>query len=73
MDVKKQNGKFSSGVTLHALYRGMETAIALIDNYGDDYWPIFERLEAEINERESRAERLGRFRQLTANIEETMP
>ena len=48
----------------------METAVALVDKYGEAYWPVFERLEAEINERESRAERLGRFRQLTANFDE---
>ena len=64
--------KHSNTVTLHALYRGMEMAVALIDQYGDAFWPVFERLEAEINERESRTERLGRFRQLTSNFEKTL-
>ena len=50
-------------VTLPDLYRGMETAVALIDTYGEAYWPIFEWLEAEINDRESRAARLEKFRQ----------
>ena len=48
----------------------METAISLLDKYGDAYWPVFERLETEINERESRAERLTKFRRLTGNFEE---
>jgi len=65
--VKKQNKNNTRAVSLHALYRGMETAVALVDRYGDKYWPVFERLEAEINERESRAERLTRFRRHAEN------
>lgn len=45
----------------------METAVKLVDKYGDAYWPVFERLEAEISERESRAERLTRFRRHAEN------
>ena len=71
MDFKKQIGQSDTTVPLHALYRGMETAISLLDKYGDAYWPVFERLETEINERESRAERLTKFRRLTGNFEET--
>ena len=71
MDLKKQIGQSDTTVPLHALYRGMEMAISLLDKYGDAYWPVFERLETEINERESRAERLTKFRRITANIEET--
>lgn len=70
MNFKKQIGQPDTSVQLHALYRGMETAISLLDKYGDAYWPIFERLETEINERESRAERLTKFRRLTGNFEE---
>ena len=71
MDFKKQIGQTDTAVPLHSLYRGMETAISLLDKYGDAYWPVFERLETEINERESRADRLTKFRHITANIEET--
>ena len=53
----------NSTVTLPDLYRGMETSVALIDKYGEAYWPIFEWLEAEINDREGRAARLDKFRQ----------
>ena len=70
MNFKKQIGQPDTTVPLHALYRGMETAISLLDKYGDAYWPVFERLETEINERESRAERLTKFRHLTGNFEE---
>ena len=70
MDFKKQIKQSDTTVPLHALYRGMETAISLLDKYGDAYWPVFERLETQINERESRAERLKKFRQLAANFDE---
>ena len=68
MDIKKQIGQSDTSVPLYALYRGMESAISLLDEYGDAYWPVFERLETEINERESRAERLSKFRNLTASL-----
>ena len=71
MDVKKLIGQSDTTVPLHALYRGMETAISLLDKYGDTYWPVFERLETEINERESRAERLKKFRHITAKFGES--
>ena len=29
-----------------------------IDSYGDKYWPIFERLEGELEDRKSREKRL---------------
>ena len=70
MDVKLQTGKDIGPVSLHALYRGMESAVALVDKYGDAYWPVFARLEAEINERESRAKRLSRFRHANESFEE---
>lgn len=73
MAVKLQTGKDSGPVSLHALYRGMESAVALIDKYGDAYWPVFARLEAEINERESRAKRLSKFRHVHESLEETAP
>lgn len=70
MNFEKPIEQSDTTVPLHALYRGMETAISLLDKYGDAYWPVFERLETEINERESRAERLTKFRRITANFEE---
>jgi len=70
MDMKLQTGKETGPVSLHALYRGMESAVALVDKFGDAYWPVFARLEAEINERESRAKRLSRFRHANESFEE---
>jgi hypothetical protein len=33
----------------------------LIHRYGDSYWPVFERLEAELKARNSRKERLSAY------------
>lgn len=33
----------------------------LIDYYGDDYWPLLERLENELKMRQSRSSRLSRY------------
>lgn len=33
----------------------------LIHRYGDAYWPLFERLEAELKERNSRKDRLNAY------------
>jgi hypothetical protein len=37
---------------------GLAMLACLIDWYGDVYWPLFERLEAELQQRQSRAARL---------------
>lgn len=36
----------------------LRSVAQLIEAYGDKYWPIFERLEQELEARQSRAERL---------------
>lgn len=36
----------------------LASAARIIDRYGDAYWPIFERLERELENRRSRAARL---------------
>jgi len=33
---------------------GLVTAAKLVKAYGDDYWPIFEKLEKELDKRQSR-------------------
>lgn len=33
---------------------GLVTAAKLVEAYGDDYWPIFEKLEKELDKRQSR-------------------
>lgn len=44
----------------------LETALAslsrIIERYGDIYWPIFERLESELQARHARSARLARYR-----------
>ena len=36
------------------------TSVArIIDRYGDVYWPIFERLEGELQQRQSRRDRVA--------------
>lgn len=40
--------------------QGLKTAARLVDQLGDNYWPVFERLEHELELRQSRAERLKR-------------
>jgi len=40
----------------------LRTLTRIIDRYGMGYWPLFERLEAELAFRESLDERLGKWR-----------
>jgi len=37
---------------------GLNIVAGLIDDFGDAYWPIFDRLERELEERRSRSARL---------------
>jgi len=36
----------------------LESVARIIDRYGDVYWPIFDRLEAELSVRQSKTARL---------------
>ena len=51
--------------------RAMATVARVIELYGDAYWPILERLEAELEERRAKSARLNRhlhrFRQRKPN------
>lgn len=38
---------------------GLELLAELIDRYGDVYWPLFDRLERELEQRRSKAARLS--------------
>lgn len=40
--------------------RAMATVARVIELYGDAYWPILERLERELEERQAKANRLAR-------------
>ncbi len=37
-------------------------AANVVSQYGDKYWPIFDRIETELVARRSREERLSKFR-----------
>lgn len=41
----------------------LRTVARIIERYGDIYWPIFERLENELQMRRSRAARLNKYKQ----------
>lgn len=43
------------------LEKAIRSIARLIDRYGDAYWPLFERLEAELKERSSRKDRLNAY------------
>ncbi|KCZ99418.1 hypothetical protein HPO_05762 [Hyphomonas polymorpha PS728] len=41
--------------------KAIRSVARLIHRYGDAYWPLFERLEAELKERNSRKDRLNAY------------
>ena len=43
------------------IVRGLKTLARLIDAYGDAYWPIFERLELELEKVQSRTSRISKY------------
>lgn len=49
----------SSTITDQDIEDGLNFVAGLIDRHGDVYWPIFERLERELEERQSKAARLS--------------
>lgn len=40
------------------IHKALTSAARIVDRYGEVYWPIFERLERELENRRSRAVRL---------------
>lgn len=45
-------------ITEQDIEDGLNFVAGLIDRHGDAYWPIFERLERELEQRQSKAARL---------------
>lgn len=45
-------------ITEQEIEDGLDFVAGLIDRHGDAYWPIFDRLERELEQRRSRAARL---------------
>ena len=50
-----------SKISIERLERAIEKVAMLIDQTGEDFWPILERLEAERDSLISRRERLHRY------------
>ena len=46
------------------LEKAVSVAAGLVEDLGDEYWPIFERLDSELSKRQSRFKRLRKFRKL---------
>ena len=45
-------------ITDQEIEDGLDFVAGLIDRHGDAYWPIFERLERELKQRQSKAAQL---------------
>jgi len=41
------------------IQRGLRTLAHLIDAYGDEYWPLFERLESELVRHDRRRNKIA--------------
>ena len=48
--------------TTPKLYEALAKIVDVMDLYGDKYWPIFERLERELEELDSGPARLAKYR-----------
>ena len=46
------------------LEKAVSVAASLVEDLGDEYWPIFECLEAELIKRRSRFQRLRKFKKM---------
>jgi hypothetical protein len=46
------------------LEKAVSVAAGLVEDLGDEYWPVFERLDSELSKRQSRFKRLRKFRKL---------
>lgn len=50
------------GVTAEELRDALAITVNLIDKFGDEIWPLFERFERELEQVESREARLAKYR-----------
>lgn len=53
-----------SNLTVTRLEKAVSVAASLVEDLGDEYWPVFERLDSELSKRQSRFKRLRKFRKL---------
>ena len=49
-------------VNIENIKKATSAAAYIVTEHGEKYWPIFERLERELNEKNSRLERLRSFK-----------
>lgn len=50
-----------TSIDLDRLHQAATIAAEIVSKFGDDYWPIFERIELELQSRQDRQSRLSRF------------
>ena len=53
-----------SNLTVTRLEKAVSVAASLVEDLGDEYWPVFERLDSELSKHQSRFKRLRKFREL---------
>ena len=53
----------SQTVSDHDIEAALSSVAQLVNAYGDKYWPIFERLEDELDKRRSKSKRLSKVLQ----------
>ena len=51
----------NAAINLDRLYKAAAIAAELVTRFGDDYWPVFERIDRELEARRSRKLRLEKF------------
>lgn len=48
-------------ITTERLHRAAVIAAELVKRFGDDYWPVFERIDRELEQRQARKAKLSKF------------
>ena len=52
----------SDDIDLEKLKAATEKMAWIVETYGDTYWPLFDRLDRELRQRQARTERLNKYR-----------
>lgn len=53
-----------SDVSVEKLEKAVSVAASLVDDLGEEYWPVFESLETELIKRQLRFKRIRKFKKL---------
>lgn len=61
MNAMAQDDFKKAALNLDRLYKAAAIAAELVTRFGDDYWPVFERIDRELEARRSRKSRLEKF------------